>query len=104
MKVASNAPAMPRTVVRMNPLGLFGQGDRNRAMTPATKPTRIIQRMPLMTKVLPQNNRDVEASARSVGLGDGSAVGNSIKAFAIVRFRSAHARRVSGGSQRWADA
>src|SRR5450830_1652495 len=40
--VARNAPAMPSTVVRMNPLGLFGPGDSNRAMIPATKPTIIM--------------------------------------------------------------
>jgi hypothetical protein len=45
---------MPRAVVRMNPLGLFGPGDKSFAITPAMKPTRMIQRMPLMTKVLSQ--------------------------------------------------
>src|SRR5436309_572392 len=52
IKVARKAPAMPSTVVRMNPLGLFGPGDSNRAMIPATKPTMMIQRMPLMVVVL----------------------------------------------------
>src|SRR5947199_343538 len=52
IKVARNAPAIPSTVVKINPLGLFGPGDSNRAMIPATKPTMITQRMPLMTVVL----------------------------------------------------
>jgi hypothetical protein len=43
MKVARNAPAIPRIVVRMKPLGLFGPGDRRRAIMPATKPTTRIQ-------------------------------------------------------------
>ena len=30
----------------MNPLGLFGPGDKKRAMMPATKPTTTIQMMP----------------------------------------------------------
>src|ERR1700750_2276655 len=57
MKVARNAPAMPSTVVRMNPLGLFGPGDSNRAMIPATKPTTMTQRMPLMSLSFVQNAR-----------------------------------------------
>src|ERR1700730_3961312 len=52
IKVARNAPAMPSTVVRRNPLGLFGPGESSRAMMPATKPTMMIQRMPLMLDVL----------------------------------------------------
>src|ERR1700736_3624674 len=52
IKVARNAPAMPSTVVRRNPLGLFGPGESSRAMMPATKPTMMIQRMPLMVDVL----------------------------------------------------
>jgi hypothetical protein len=32
----------------MNPLGLFGPGERMRAIMPATKPTKMIQMMPLM--------------------------------------------------------
>src|SRR6478672_2766856 len=51
MKVARNAPAMPSTVVRMNPPGLFGPGERIRAMMPAIKPTTMIQMMPLMAVV-----------------------------------------------------
>src|SRR3954464_1192969 len=42
---------MPSTVVRMNPLGLFGPGESMRAMIPAIKPTMMIQRMPLMSVV-----------------------------------------------------
>src|SRR5450631_27428 len=57
MKVARNAPAMPSTVVRMNPLGLFGPGESSRAIIPAMKPTMITQRMPLMAVVLPQKSR-----------------------------------------------
>src|SRR6478609_6372551 len=34
----------------MNPLGLFGPGERIRAMMPATKPTTMIQIMPLMAR------------------------------------------------------
>src|SRR6478609_4802140 len=51
MKVARNAPAMPSTVVRMNPLGLFGPGESRRAMIPAIKPTMMTQMMPLMAVV-----------------------------------------------------
>src|ERR1700730_1047304 len=54
--VARNAPAMPSTVVRRNPLGLFGPGESSRAMMPATKPTIMIQRMPLMAVVLSLEN------------------------------------------------
>jgi hypothetical protein len=43
---------MPRMVVRMKPLGLFGPGDRNFAITPATNPTMMIQIMPPMTVIL----------------------------------------------------
>src|SRR3984885_13067205 len=39
IQVARKAPTMPSTVVRMNPLGLFGPGDSSRARIPATKPT-----------------------------------------------------------------
>src|SRR5258708_21319612 len=52
IKVATKAPAIPSTVGRMNPVGLFGPGDSNRAMIPAMKPTMMIQRMPLMVVVL----------------------------------------------------
>jgi len=37
---------MPRTTVNTNPVGLFGPGDKNRAMMPATKPTTTIQMTP----------------------------------------------------------
>src|SRR5713226_6323198 len=57
MKVARNAPAMPSTVVRMNPLGLFGPGETSRAIIPAMKPTMITQRMPLMAVVLFKKSR-----------------------------------------------
>src|SRR6266478_4045022 len=57
MKGARNAPAMPSTVVRMNRLGLFGPGESNRAIIPATKPTMITQIMPLMAVVLLQKSR-----------------------------------------------
>ena len=43
MNVAMNAPAMPSTVVRMKPLGSFGPGESMRAISPATKPIRMIQ-------------------------------------------------------------
>jgi hypothetical protein len=43
---------MPITVVRMKPLGLLGPGESNRAMMPATKPTMMIQMMPLITVLL----------------------------------------------------
>src|SRR3954453_4925599 len=48
MNVAKNAPTIPSTVVKIKPLGLFGPGDSSRASIPATKPTMMIQRMPLM--------------------------------------------------------
>jgi hypothetical protein len=41
--VAINAPAIPRAAVRTKPRGVFGPGRKNRAMTPATRPTRAIQ-------------------------------------------------------------
>src|SRR6266403_5360631 len=63
MKVARNAPAMPSTVVRMKPLGLFGPGDSNRAMIPATKPTMMTQRMPLISVVLLLKNRGSKSLA-----------------------------------------
>src|ERR1700761_4531038 len=65
MKVARNAPAMPSRVVRMKPLGLFGPGDRKRAMMPAMKPTMMIQIKPpkLMVVVLsPQMKTKSEPS------------------------------------------
>ena len=52
MKVARKAPAMPSTVVRMKPVGVFGPGDSQRAIRPATKPMTMIQMMPLMTFAL----------------------------------------------------
>src|SRR5262245_55845778 len=36
---------MPRAVVSMNPWGVLGPGESQRAIIPATKPIRIIQRM-----------------------------------------------------------
>src|SRR3954470_7633265 len=47
MSVARNAPTMPSTVVSRNPDGVLGPGATIRAMMPATKPTRMIQRMPM---------------------------------------------------------
>src|SRR6185437_10997284 len=52
IRVARNAPTMPSTVVRMKPLGLFGPGERKRAMMPATKPTMMIQIKPPMLMVV----------------------------------------------------
>src|SRR5215475_282827 len=46
IKVARKAPAIPSTVVRMKPLGLFGPGESMRAMMPAMKPTTMIQMKP----------------------------------------------------------
>src|ERR1700704_5103721 len=63
MKVARNAPTMPRMVVRINPDGLFGPGDSSRAIIPATKPTMMIQRMPLISVVLLPKNRDSKSLA-----------------------------------------
>src|ERR1043165_4546260 len=60
--VARNAPAMPSTVVRMKPAGLFGPGESIRAMMPATKPTTMIQIMPLMA--IPLRCVDDEAERR----------------------------------------
>src|SRR5580693_8155570 len=48
MKVATNAPAMPSAVVRRKPAGLLGPGASSRAMTPATKPTNTIHRIPMI--------------------------------------------------------
>src|SRR5258705_12667375 len=60
MKVATNAPAIPSTVVRMNPPGLFGPGESNRAIIPATKPTMMIQRMPLIAVILSSKEQSLE--------------------------------------------
>jgi hypothetical protein len=49
MKVATNAPAIPSTVVSMKPFGSFGPGETNRAIRPAMKPIKIIQKMFNMT-------------------------------------------------------
>src|SRR5258708_11246003 len=69
-KVARNAPAIPITVVRMKPVGLFGPGESMRAMMPATKPTMMTQMMPLMDVVLPQwNNRNQVSAPRSDAAG-----------------------------------
>jgi hypothetical protein len=43
IKVERNAPAIPRTVVRMKPDGLFGPDETRRAMIPAKKPIKMIQ-------------------------------------------------------------
>src|SRR5450631_2114110 len=53
MKVATNAPTMPSTVVRMKPAGLLGPGDSSRAMMPATKPMTTIHRMPMVSSLDP---------------------------------------------------
>src|SRR5882757_1235151 len=71
IQVARNAPAMPRTVVRMNPVGLFGPGDSIRAMIPATKPTMMIQIMPLMAVVLSRWRFRAKACP-ALGVGTGS--------------------------------
>src|SRR5947209_7514893 len=42
---------MPRIVVTTKPLGLFGPGDKNFAITPAMKPMMIVHRM-LMEELL----------------------------------------------------
>src|SRR6185437_7380076 len=54
IQVARNAPTMPSTVVRMNPLGLLGPGESNRAIMPAIKPTMMIL---IMSVFLPQKAR-----------------------------------------------
>src|SRR5690349_10422666 len=46
MNVARNEPTIPSTTVKTKPLGLFGPGERKRAMMPATKPTTMIQMTP----------------------------------------------------------
>ena len=43
IKVATTLPTMPNTVVRMNPCGLFGEGEIQRAMNPAIAPITIAQ-------------------------------------------------------------
>src|SRR5690349_13942007 len=70
-QVARNAPTMPRIVVRMKPLGLFGPGDRKRAMMPATKPTMMIQSKPpmLMEVVLSPCRKMKSQPARHLVLG-----------------------------------
>src|SRR4029077_5364808 len=60
MKDARNAPAMPSTVVRINPLGLFGPGESRRAIIPAMKPTTMTQMMPPMAVVPFEGSMRVE--------------------------------------------
>src|SRR5580658_6522349 len=48
-KFATSAPTMPSTVVRRKPWGLFGAGDRIRAISPARKP--------MMTMVMRENTK-----------------------------------------------
>jgi len=43
MKVATNALAIPSTVVTMKPPNSFGPGEMKRAMMPAMKPITTIQ-------------------------------------------------------------
>src|SRR3954471_2542714 len=45
--VATKAPTIPRMVVRMNPVGSLSPGMMNLAMTPATKPMMMVQRIPI---------------------------------------------------------
>src|ERR671910_112081 len=46
--VARKAPTIPKIVVRTNPDGSLGPGMRNFAITPATKPMRMVQMMPMI--------------------------------------------------------
>ena len=48
----------------MNPLGLFGPGESSRAIIPATKPTMMIQRMPLIAVVPPSIKQSLEKPMR----------------------------------------
>src|SRR5260221_7523606 len=81
MKVARNAPMMPSTVVRMNPLGLFGPGESRRAIIPATKPTMMIQMMPLMAVVPLQSSMMVDRGAARRDI----AASESARQFFLVR-------------------
>src|SRR5207245_9725993 len=81
MKVARNAPAMPSTVVRMKPVGLFWPGERMRAMMPATKPTTMIQIMPLMAVPL----RCVDDEAERHGPRAASTASDPSRQFVLVR-------------------
>src|SRR6266566_3387544 len=81
-RVARNAPAIPSTVVRMNPPGLFGPGESSRAIIPATKPTMMIQRMPLISVVLPSKKADAVRSKRGQHAGPNS---NPSRQFAFGR-------------------
>src|SRR3954454_15442673 len=66
MKVARNAPAMPRMVVRMKPLGLFGPGASQRAMRPAMKPTTMIHNKPPMLGRQPSVRRQMVDHLRQI--------------------------------------
>ena len=46
-KLATNAPTMPRIVVKMKPLGSLSPGVMSFARMPATKPIRIVHRIPI---------------------------------------------------------
>jgi hypothetical protein len=52
MTLARNGTATTITVVRRKPEGLFGPGDKMRAIMPAIKPTTRIHRRPLMIATL----------------------------------------------------
>ena len=57
-QVATNAPTMPRMVVRMKPRGSFLPGVMSLAMTPATKPMMMVQMMAqaCRSRLPPANN------------------------------------------------
>src|ERR1044071_5134699 len=108
--VARNAPAMPSTVVRMKPAGLFGPGESIRAMMPATKPTTMIQIMPLMA--IPLRCVDDEAERRgpraaldafSLRKRDGAA-SNPARQFILVRQPSVRCQMIDDVGQVLAEA
>jgi hypothetical protein len=53
MKVATNAPTMPSTVVSTKPAGLWGPRDSNLAIMPATNPMTTTHRMPMISSLNP---------------------------------------------------
>src|SRR5262249_26026247 len=67
--VATNAPAIPRTAVNTNPCGLFGPGRRNRAMMPATRPTKRIQINPLKTSLQRDQRKKPKIIRRMITIG-----------------------------------
>src|SRR2546430_12191908 len=100
IQVARNAPAMPSTVVRIKPLGLFWPGERMRAMMPATKPTTMIQIMPPISVPFQCINGEAARRARR-GV---RAASDPARQFVLVRQPSVRRQMVDDIGQELAEA